>query len=276
MNPVTPAGQAGLSALVRDPRHALLAFDFDGVLSPIVAEPDQAQPLPGIFRLLARVGRRAGSVAIITGRPVSFVTSRTGFAELAAVPGFAIYGHYGLERWRDGTTQRGEQGEGDIAAVRAELADLVRQSPVAADSWIEDKGSAVAVLGGAVAPALQAVVAVDSQARDGRELGEAGPGGHERHRAAGDDSHRAYSPAEAGQHAEDARQRLGLVRFGHDRRQDPVEVERQQGVPRIAYEGRQPGLARRRDGIHAANLPWPGGVIPVAARLRDTAAGRCC
>jgi trehalose 6-phosphate phosphatase len=165
VNPVTPAGQAGLSALVRDPRHALLAFDFDGVLSPIVAEPDQAQPLPGIFRALAGVGQRVGSVAIITGRPVSFVTARTGFAELAAVPGFAIYGHYGLERWRAGTTQRGEQAGGDIAAVRAELADLVRQSPVAADSWIEDKGSAVAVHTRRAADPAAALAALEEPVR---------------------------------------------------------------------------------------------------------------
>ena len=145
MNPVTPAGQAGLTALISDPRHALLAFDFDGVLAPIVADPDQAQPLPGIFGALAGLGQRVGSVTIITGRPVTFVTGRTGFADLADVRGFAIYGQYGLERWRDGTTQRSRPAGGDIGAVRAELADLVRQSNVAADSWIEDKGTAVAV-----------------------------------------------------------------------------------------------------------------------------------
>jgi trehalose 6-phosphate phosphatase len=35
--PATPEGQAGLDALLADPRHALVAADFDGTLAPIVA-----------------------------------------------------------------------------------------------------------------------------------------------------------------------------------------------------------------------------------------------
>ena len=37
----TPEGQAGLDALLADPRHALIAADFDGTLSPIVARPGE-------------------------------------------------------------------------------------------------------------------------------------------------------------------------------------------------------------------------------------------
>jgi trehalose 6-phosphate phosphatase len=165
VNPVTPAGQAGLTALISDPRHARLAFDFDGVLAPIVADPDQAQPLPGIFSALADLGQRTGSVAIITGRPVAFVTGRTGFADLAAVRDFAIYGQYGLERWRDGATQQSHSAENDIATVRAELADLVRQSGVAADSWIEDKGSALAVHTRRAADPAAALAALEEPVR---------------------------------------------------------------------------------------------------------------
>ena len=165
MNPVTPAGQAGLTTVISDPRHALLAFDFDGVLAPIVADPEQAQPLPGIFGALAALGQRAGSVTIITGRPVTFVTGRTGFADLAGVRGFAIYGQYGLERWQDGTTQRSRPAGGDIGAVRAELADLVRQSKVAADSWIEDKGTAVAVHTRRAADPAAALAALEEPVR---------------------------------------------------------------------------------------------------------------
>lgn len=166
VHPVTAAGQAGLTAVVSDPRRALLAFDFDGVLSPIVAHPDQAQALPGMFDALAALGQRAGSVAIITGRPVAFVTSRAGFDVLTPVPDFAIYGQYGLERWPRGAAQEGRHPvPADIAAVRAELADLVRRSGVAADSWIEDKGTAVAVHTRRAADPAAALAALDAPVR---------------------------------------------------------------------------------------------------------------
>jgi trehalose 6-phosphate phosphatase len=144
--PGTPAGRAGLAAIAGDPGHALLAFDFDGVLSPIVDDPQSAQPLPGMFPALAEAGRRVGAVAIITGRPVSFLTSRTGFGVLSSIPAFTIYGQYGRERWDassgDVTTA---PASGDIEAVRAELAQLLARPGPAAGSWLEDKGIALAV-----------------------------------------------------------------------------------------------------------------------------------
>ena len=41
--PATPEGQAGLDALLADPRHALVAADFDGTLAPIVDRPGDAR-----------------------------------------------------------------------------------------------------------------------------------------------------------------------------------------------------------------------------------------
>jgi trehalose 6-phosphate phosphatase len=40
----TDQGQAGLDAILADPAHALIASDFDGTLSPIVADPALAPP----------------------------------------------------------------------------------------------------------------------------------------------------------------------------------------------------------------------------------------
>lgn len=146
VRPITPEGEAGLSALVATPQRALLAFDFDGVLSPIIDDPDLAQPLPGVFHALAAVGRQTGPVVIITGRPVTFLLSRDGFDVLTSIPDFAIYGHYGLERWNVQSTQIVSLPvAGDISAVREELAGLLREPAMPAGAWIEDKGSAVAV-----------------------------------------------------------------------------------------------------------------------------------
>ena len=43
----TAEGQAGLDAILADPAHALIASDFDGTLSPIVADPATALAAPG-------------------------------------------------------------------------------------------------------------------------------------------------------------------------------------------------------------------------------------
>ena len=46
----TAEGQAGLDAILADPAHALIASDFDGTLSPIVADPASALAAPGAAR----------------------------------------------------------------------------------------------------------------------------------------------------------------------------------------------------------------------------------
>jgi trehalose 6-phosphate phosphatase len=146
VNTSTVAGEAGLAAIISDSGRALLAFDFDGVLSPIVDDPALAEPFSGTFEALADLGQSVGSIAIITGRPVSFMISRNGFGAHATIPDFTVYGHYGLERW-DGRSQTMTSGpvNGDIAVVRKELAGLLQQPGMPAGVWIEDKGSAVAV-----------------------------------------------------------------------------------------------------------------------------------
>ncbi|MEP7024063.1 MAG: trehalose-phosphatase [Actinomycetota bacterium] len=145
-NPKTQAGSAGLTAIVSDPGRALLAFDFDGVLSPIVADPAQAQAFPRVLLALADVGQRVGATAIITGRPVEFVTSREGFSGLQAIPAFTIYGQYGRERWSTESPEISALPQANgIAAAREELTRLLRQPGQLEGAWLEDKGSALAV-----------------------------------------------------------------------------------------------------------------------------------
>jgi len=136
----------GLAAIVSGPDRALLAFDFDGVLSPIVDDPEKAQASPRAFHTLADVGKRVGSVAIVTGRPVSFLISRDRFGTLLSIPDFAVYGHYGREKWDSvsRTTVSAPPDEG-IEEIRRELTQLLGQPGVHDGSWLEDKGSAVAI-----------------------------------------------------------------------------------------------------------------------------------
>jgi trehalose 6-phosphate phosphatase len=143
---MTKAAQAGLTAIIAEPKRAFLAFDFDGVLSSIVDDPEQSQPLPGMFQALADLAQQVGSVAIITGRPVSFLTSRDGFGLLASVPNFMIFGQYGFEEW-DAVSQeiKSTPPNERIAAARKELSRLLMQPGIAQGSWLEDKGTAVAV-----------------------------------------------------------------------------------------------------------------------------------
>ena len=67
--PATPEGQAGLDALLADPRHALVAADFDGTLAPIVARPRDARAHPGAVPALTALAGAVGTLAVITGRP---------------------------------------------------------------------------------------------------------------------------------------------------------------------------------------------------------------
>lgn len=69
-----------------------LFFDFDGTLSPIQDDPETVQPTPGVLQPLQRLSCAVRRVAVVSGRPVSFLQER--FAGLTRV---ALYGLYGLE-----------------------------------------------------------------------------------------------------------------------------------------------------------------------------------
>lgn len=144
--PMTPAGLEGLAAIANCPDRALLAFDFDGVLSPIVDDPDKAQAFPRALSVLADIGQMVSSVAIITGRPVSFLISRERFGTLLSIPDFTVYGHYGLEKWDAvSRTTTSAPPDKEIAAIREEIARLLQQPGIHEGSRLEDKGRAVAV-----------------------------------------------------------------------------------------------------------------------------------
>ncbi|MGZ4127459.1 MAG: trehalose-phosphatase [Actinomycetota bacterium] len=65
--------------------------DFDGSLAPIVPDPGRARPVRGAGRVLERLARRYATVAIISGRPVSFLAKRLHARRVRLV------GLYGIE-----------------------------------------------------------------------------------------------------------------------------------------------------------------------------------
>lgn len=70
---------------------AAIMLDFDGSLAPIVPEPEDAYPWPGVAEVLSDLVGRAALVAIVTGRPESFVRG------VLDVPRLEVVGLYGLE-----------------------------------------------------------------------------------------------------------------------------------------------------------------------------------
>ena len=182
----TESGQAGLAAFLAAPRTAIVASDFDGTLSAIVANPGDSRPVPGAIEVLRRLVRAVGRVVLITGRPVDSMRAIAGLhgdPELAAV---TVLGHYGLERWDVGTDviSRPAAAAG-IDLVREELPALVRD---VAGVTIEDKHHSVAVhtrgaadpngvLAGLRPALLELAARAGLEAADGRYVVELRPGG---------------------------------------------------------------------------------------------------
>ena len=137
----TPEGQAGLDALLADPRHALIAADFDGTLSPIVARPADARAHPGAVPALTALAAVVGTVAVITGRPAADAVALGG---LATVPGLVVLGHYGWQRWQDGQLAD-EPPPPAVRAARAALPGVLRAAQAPDGTRVEDKAHAVAV-----------------------------------------------------------------------------------------------------------------------------------
>ncbi|MFC4562754.1 trehalose-phosphatase [Nocardiopsis mangrovi] len=139
--PRSGAASAALDRIVERPSGALLAFDFDGTLAPIVPDPRDARALPGVTDALAALSSLVGTVAVITGRPAAAAVEYGG---LDRIGGVVVLGHYGRERWEDGrlTSPGGPPG---IDLVRAELPGLLDRVGAPSGTWVEDKEHAVAV-----------------------------------------------------------------------------------------------------------------------------------
>jgi trehalose 6-phosphate phosphatase len=84
--------------LAAAPARTALFLDFDGTLAAIVADPRDARPLPGVPTLLSDLAKEFELVAVISGRPTSFLGQ-----VLGSPGGVTLAGLYGLERALQGT-----------------------------------------------------------------------------------------------------------------------------------------------------------------------------
>ncbi|MFE6333286.1 trehalose-phosphatase [Streptomyces sp. NPDC057798] len=144
--PATPAGRAGLDAILAEPARAVIAIDFDGTLAPIVPDPEQARAHPGAVDALAALAPKVAAVAVVTGRPAGVAVRYGGFAGVPGLEHLVVLGHYGAERWDAVTgTVSAPAPDPGVAAVRAELPGVLDGVGAWHGTWIEEKGSAVAV-----------------------------------------------------------------------------------------------------------------------------------
>lgn len=140
-----------------------LFLDFDGTLAAIVPEPAAARPLPGVADLLVELSARYGRLAVVSGRPVTFLLEQLGTE-------IELHGLYGLEAWVDGARRVHPDAERWRSIVATTVTAARRALPPGAA--VEDKGLSLTVhhrQAPATATAVRAW-AEDAAASSGLEL----------------------------------------------------------------------------------------------------------
>jgi trehalose 6-phosphate phosphatase len=270
----TENGRAGWEAIVADPAGAVVASDFDGTLSPIVADPASSRPAPGALEALGRLSRSAGQVAIVTGRPALVATELSGVSGYPGLERLVVLGLYGLERWDAATaTVTSDDVPAGVSAARERLPGVLR-SAGQPEAYVEDKGSSLAVHTRRLPepePALQALrqplatLAEDTGLRlePGNLVLELRPAGVDKGLALRRliESTGARSVLYAGDDLGD------LAAFA------AVEELRADGIPAVLVAARSSGVAELVDAADIA-VDDPDGVVTVLTALADAIAAR--
>lgn len=137
-------------ALVEVAAATVVGLDFDGTLSPIVANPEVAHIHPDAPEVLIDLAAHVRALAVVTGRPARQVLALGGLDEVGDAIGESgrelfVFGQYGNERWtsheRRVISPRPPHG---LASFLRDLPGLLRRAE-APDAYVEEKGLAVAV-----------------------------------------------------------------------------------------------------------------------------------
>jgi trehalose 6-phosphate phosphatase len=143
-------GEQQYAAVVRAADDLVVGLDFDGTLSPIVDDPEQAHIHPDAGEVLADLAAQVRAVAVVTGRPARQALDLGGLEAVGNAIGESgrelfVLGQYGNERWTS-TDRRviSPKPPRGLATFMGGLPKLLREND-AADAWVEEKGLAVAV-----------------------------------------------------------------------------------------------------------------------------------
>jgi trehalose 6-phosphate phosphatase len=137
--------RAALAPLLVRPATTAVLTDFDGTISPIVANPHEARPLEGTGAVLAALARRFAEVAVVSGRSVPFLAEHLGI-DPSADPDHRVrlVGLYGLEQSLGGGPVTRDPAAGAWQpAIDAAASTLRRDAPTGV--LVEPKGLAVTV-----------------------------------------------------------------------------------------------------------------------------------
>jgi trehalose 6-phosphate phosphatase len=126
--------------LARKPAASGLFTDFDGTLAPIVADPEQAVPLPGVPEALGELAGTLARVVVVSGRPASFLAERLAVALRGERPA-SLFGLHGLEQWV-GEQAVPVRAVAPFAGAVAKAVKTATAAPVAGLT-VEDKGLAL-------------------------------------------------------------------------------------------------------------------------------------
>ena len=127
---LTRAHALAAAALAEAP--AGLLTDFDGTLSPIVADPATSRLVDGAAATLGSLARRLAVVAVVTGRAPLDARRMTG------VPGLLVAGNHGMEWLEPGAETPTPSPETE--RVRRGIAGVLAAVPSLPGVTIEDKG----------------------------------------------------------------------------------------------------------------------------------------
>jgi trehalose 6-phosphate phosphatase len=114
-----------------------LLTDFDGTLSPIVADPSLARPIDGVVGALQVLARRLAVVAIVTGRAPLDARRMVGVSELL------VAGNHGTEWLEPSAAEPSPSPE--AARLRLLLDGMLDRLPVLDGVVIEHKGLSATV-----------------------------------------------------------------------------------------------------------------------------------
>lgn len=121
-------------------RHAGVFFDFDGTLSEIVSQPEEARPFVGIRELLTTLAERIALVAVVSGRRAADLIQWLG-------SDIEIWGLHGAETTRGGKVQLAEELKPFVPLmrkVRDECQDAITRMELTGVR-VEDKGAVLAL-----------------------------------------------------------------------------------------------------------------------------------